>query len=176
MREPPRLYTTFEIAQALGVSRSWIHTHLRPKYSSPPPDFVAVARGGKNLNNLWTEASLVRWQAYHASTEPQSGIKRYSGYSDHNAVNMVGSLTVTWKLWWQPAPNGDSPVWWLSTPEGWWTSTSDGRMWVPTGLMTRPVDNRYVSVTGNVKPGTVVAVVLASIARVREQIEGSVKQ
>jgi hypothetical protein len=42
--------------------------------------------------------------------------------------------------------------------------------------MIRPTDNRYVSVNTCVKSGTVLATVLASIAGVREQIEGSVRQ
>jgi hypothetical protein len=174
-REPKRLYTTQEIADTLGVKRSWVHVHLRMARDGVPlPDFIASTRG-KHLGNLWTEQSLVRWQAYHAGTGA-SPTRRYDGYSDHNAVNRIGPLTVTWKLWWQPAATGDSTTWWLSSPAGWWVSTDDGESWWCTELMIRPTDNRYISVNSCVKNGTVLANVLASIAGVREQVEGSVRQ
>src|SRR6185295_9425955 len=100
--EPQRLYSANEIARELGERRSWVHAQMKKADAgAPQPPFVAITHGA-SPTLLWPESSLEHWRAYHASRNTVKKIAdKYSTYSDHRAVNRVGSLAITWKLWWR---------------------------------------------------------------------------
>lgn len=167
MREPQRLYTANEIAKMLGVSRHWVLEHFAER-EGPAPQFQAMR--GKVGTYLWTVESLDAWRAYHAGGGSVPS-HRTNGYSDHNAVNQVGPVTVTWKLWWRP--RGDGMVqWWFSTPQGWYCSDDDGRVWRHAETMVRPSDYRYISVNDIVRDmSSATSAVLRSAHMLRQKIE-----
>lgn len=143
--EPPMLYSAIDVAEQLGVSRTWIFSHMeRP--GSPPPAYRVQSKGSK-ISPLWTTRGVDNWRAYHARLLAPADRATAEVYSDHRAVNRVGNVTVTWKLWWQNLWDGRQ-CWWYSTPFGWYTSEDDGYSWEPSGAMLRPSDNRYYSVSG----------------------------
>ena len=171
MIEPQRLYSANEIARELGERRSWVHAQMKKVGAgAPQPPFVAITHGA-SPTLLWPESSLEHWRAYHASRNTVKKIAdKYSTYSDHRAVNRVGSLAITWKLWWRCGYDGGT-MWWFSTPQGWYTSSDDGRTWEATGLMVRPSDYHYFSVNGNAKPSPAVSAILHTIAEIRMGME-----
>lgn len=172
MPEPIRLYTVKEIADDLGVKRTWVNNrtglHTRDA-DAPQPEFTTFI-GGKDPIMLWSETGVQHWHAYAASQSSRpKQLTRV--YSDHRASNTVGGSVITWKLWWR---NGsDGPMWWFATPDGWWTSEDDGVSWKRTGLMVRPEGWHYYSVIGSVKPSAAVASILRSATALRRRIEGS---
>lgn len=171
MHKPHRLYTTSDIAQLLGVRRSWVHNKIvKNADSAPMPEFDVKTNGPAPLL-LWTESGLRRWEAYYASLGSiPPRISRHSAYSDHRAINRVGQLTVSWKLWWRCCFDGGT-VWWFSTPQGWWVSENDGRDWRNAEAMIRPTDYRYHCVSSNAPPTPAIAAVLRSATRLRQRLE-----
>lgn len=163
-----QLYSSGEIATLLGETRHWMTEHT-PRKGSPIPPFKRKHGGG--MQYLWTAENVDQWRAYHAGSESLPHRVLTNGFSDHNAVNRVANTTVTWKLWWQITADG--PVWWFSTPDGWWTSTDDGRSWSDARTMTRPSDYRYCSVNGIVTPNGAMASILRSTAALRRRLETS---
>lgn len=143
-----RLYTVLDIARELGQTKMWVHGRLVSSPNAPRPDFTANARGGTPIL-LWKRDSLPRWHTYKAGNETVSGNGHYAAYSDHRAVNKVGRISATWKLWWRNTHDGRM-LWWFSTPVGWWISDDDGASWRNTGLFQRPGDYHYYRVNGNV--------------------------
>lgn len=168
MSEPVRLYTISEIATMLGVSRMWVQRH-HSAATAPSPEFVMPSIRGKQMSLLWTEESLDRWRAYRASPSVNPG-NGWGNFSDHNAVNQIGSTRVTWKLWWRPTSAG-TMLWWFSTPRGWYCSEDDGTTWQPAETHVRPSDFRYICVgsSGQITPS--VASVLRSAEKLRCKIE-----
>lgn len=165
MNEPQILYSVNDIAKMLGVSRQWVHRRAQDNPAAPQPPFKTAA-GGRNVMPLWLAVQLPQWRAFHASTTSVPNRDRYVSYSDHNAVNKVNNLTVTYKLWWRCTHDGGT-MWWFSTPQGWWTSTDDGRTWQATGLQVRPADYHYYCVNSTGRPTTTMAAVLHSAAELR---------
>lgn len=168
--EPQRLYGPSEIATMLGLSRHAIVKQV--EYTgSPDPEYVIMRGGAPTM--LWSHAALDQWRAFLAGEGSIPRRDRYSGYSDHVAVNQLGPMTVTWKLWWSCTFDGGTR-WWFSTPSGWWTSDNDGRDWNPhEGGMLRPTDNRYYSVMGNVRPRGALVGVLREVEKLRRWIDSS---
>lgn len=164
-----RLYSAGEVGHILGVTRNWVLEHVA-RGKTPPADFVAVR--GKVDQPLWTAASVDQWRAYHAGDASIPSHHRGASYSDHNAVNQVGPVTVTWKLWWRNTHDGGA-MWWFSTPQGWYVSDDDGRTWDYADVMVRPGDYHYFSVNGSVIARGAVAAVLRSAAKLKGQLEGS---
>jgi hypothetical protein len=171
MTEPERLYTAKEIADELGERQSWVHAQMKKvDVGVPRPSFIAKIHGN-NLTLLWPATMMGHWRAYHASRNTVKRLAdKYSTYSDHRAVNRVGSLAITWKLWWRTSYDGGT-MWWFSTPQGWYTSTDDGQTWEATNLMVRPSDYRYFSVNGNAEPSPAVAAILHAVAGIRLGME-----
>lgn len=178
---PTRLYTANEVGRLFGTTRYWVLEHMA-RDGSPPADFVIV-RGSEQP--LWTSASVDHWRAYFASGESvprhriaAPGVRRPLAksppYSDHNAVNQVGPVTVTWKLWWRATRDGGT-MWWFSTPDGWYVSNDDGVTWDDADVMIRPQGYRYQCVNGSVKPKRYVADVLRSVDKLRQRLEGNSK-
>lgn len=168
--EPQHLYTAAEVANFLGVKRAWIHNRLLDRRDAPVPEFSAVVAGRAPLL-LWSADGVKRWQAFAASIDSVPlAARRRGSYSDHKAVNRVGRLTSTWKLWWRCAANGGT-LWWFSTPDGWYTSGNDGRTWDKTESMERPPDYHYYCVNGSVIPAPTTAAVLRSATELRRRIE-----
>lgn len=166
---PPRLYAISEVAKTLGVTTNWLNNRLSRDPAAPRADFIVHTRGVHPMQ-LWSQGSVNRWCAYHASVDSVNAAnRRYIGYSDHNAVNRVGNLVATYKLWWRPACDGGT-MWWFSTPQGWWTSIDDGVTWECTGLDVRPSDYHYVCVNGLARPTAGVAAVLRSVIAIRQRI------
>lgn len=166
-----RLYNATEIGTMLGIGRDWVSEHSRHG-DAPPADYEWFR--GKTAMPLWSGASLGHWRAYHASGEstPRTTARHVATFSDHNAVNQMGPVTVTWKLWWRNTHDGGAS-WWFSTPRGWWVSEDDGRTWKPSETMVRPSDYRYYSVNGCVRPKGAVAAVLREAGKLRRWIENS---
>lgn len=168
--QPKMLYSMEQVAQSLGVTKAWISKQVG-KSSAPPPDFQAQIKGGK-IALLWTEVSMDRWRAFRASVDPIAPrVRKYSSYSDHNAVNAIAGSTITWKLWSRPMCDGGT-LWWFSTPRGWYASNNDGVTWDFTDTMIRPVGYRYSCVNGSVTPTTSVAAILRSAGKLRRELEG----
>lgn len=168
MAEPVRLFTAGEVGEVLGESRHWVRKQQLSSVNAPPPSFEMRRTEGVMVA-LWTEADLERWKAFHRGA---TWVPKPDGYSDHNAVNQVGNLEVTWKLWWRPLPDGEV-MWWFSTPRGWFVSIDNGRSWSDTDTLTRPGDYRYYHVNGNVtmQPSATKAV-LRSAEALRMRLEG----
>jgi hypothetical protein len=162
-----RLYGATEIGTILGLSRDWVLKHVR-RGDGPPAEYEAMK--GKQCQALWSAASLSHWRAYHASGESLPRTNRYSNCSDHYAVNQMGPLAITWKLWWRNTHDGGTS-WWFSTPQGWWFSEDDGVTWKPTESMVRPSAYHYYSVNGSVRPKGAVAGVLREAEKLRRWIE-----
>jgi hypothetical protein len=163
-----RLYGVAEVAAALGVDRAWVRRHITR--GAPQPDFEAAA--GRKMMMLWTQASVDRWRAYHASELCLPITEHYASFSDHNAVNRVGRIEVTWKLWWRNTFDGGA-MWWYSTPRGWYVSNNDGRTWEDADVMVKPGGYHYFAVNGNVTPQRHVANVLRSAAELRQRLENA---
>lgn len=161
-----QLYTAAGIAEMLGTHRHWV---LKSK--GPEPDFQARFHGA-NPVMLWTERSVERWRAYHASPQSIPGGGRYTSYSDHRAVNQMGPTTVTWKLWWRPTFDGGTQCW-FSTPVGWYVSEDDGENWRHTGAMDRPSDFTYVAINGNGTPTSWITIVLHRASKIRQRLEAA---
>lgn len=160
------LHSASEVAKLIGVPRRWVIEHSHG--SGPPPDFTAH-RGARPMM-LWTDESVNRWRAYYMSETSTSGLRRFDSYSDHNAVNQVGSLTITWKLWWRNTHDGGA-MWWFSTPKGWFVSNDDGRSWDFADVMVRPGDYRYISVNGSVNPSQHTLSIIRGVGHLRGLIE-----
>lgn len=163
-----RLYGAKEVAAMLGTQLNWVLKHMRN--GGPPPDFC-VQRGGK-MAPLWSPVSIDRWRAYHASSASLPKVERYLTFSDHNAVNQVGGLMVTWKLWWRNTYDGGA-MWWFSTPDGWYVSDDDGRTWDFADTMVRPGGYHYFSVNGNVNPNRAVAGILRTAHQLKQRLEAA---
>ena len=165
-----RLFTVSEIASFLGVTNKWVHNELnRRGANAPRPEFTAHI-GGRSPILLWPEHDMVRWEAYYASLGSiPATVTAHSAYSDHRAVNMLRKTTVTWKLWWRCSSDG--PVWWFSTPAGWWVSDDDGRGWRDAGCMIRPTEYHYFSVNGTAKPSPALSGIIRSATKLRRRLE-----
>lgn len=174
--KPTRLYTANEIGRLFSTTRYWVIEHML-RDGSPPPDFIIV-RGSEQP--LWTAASVDHWRAYFASQESiprhrtaAPGVRRPLAksprYSDDNAVNQVGPVSVTWKLSWRATRDGGT-MYWLSSPVGWWVSNDDGRTWDNADVMVRPQGYRYQFVNGSVRPPPHVAAVLRSADELRKRL------
>lgn len=163
---PQRLYTANEVGKAIGMSRHWVLEHCE-RDGAVPPEFTVMR--GDLTQPLWSEGSLDRWRAYCAGESSLPKHSRYAGYSDHKAVNQVGPVTVTWKLWWRCLSDGGA-LWWFSTPKGWYASNDDGRTWSFTDTMIRPPGHRYYSVNADITPKGAVAAVLRSAEKLRRSI------
>lgn len=171
MSEPQQLFTVNEIAGIIGTSGRWMHHRLKTNPSAPRAEYTITSnRSGPIL--LWSQQGVMRWQAFHASCESTPPVRFFS-YSDHNAVNRVGGIDVTWKLWWRTVFDGGTQ-WWFSTPQGWWTSVDDGRSWQFTDMTVRPGDYRYQSVNANVMVRGAMAAVLRSAHALRQRLESEV--
>lgn len=166
-RPPIRLYSAGEIGNILGVTRNWVLAHMiRPE--SPREEFTAIR--GKTQQPLWTARGVDEWRAYHAGDGSIPRHHKAGAYSDHNAVNQVGPVTVTWKLWWRCLPDG-GVLWWFSTPDGWYASHDDGITWSRTDTMVRPSDYHYYSVNTNAMVNRATVAVLRSTEKLRLRIE-----
>lgn len=130
----------------LGISRHRVYRYLEEGPRRLEPDYKALWSGNKD-QVFWRESKLAVWRQYVAAMDvPVAHVdakKMTSGFSDHNAVNVVGTFHVSWRLWWKPCTT-DALEWWFSTPQGWYTSTDEGSTWHRTGLMRRP-ETRYVA-------------------------------
>ena len=162
-----RLYTANEVATLFGMTRHWVLEHMS-RDGAPEPEFEMMR--GKVAQPLWTVAGLDRWRGYFAGGKSIPRHRTGDAYSDHKAVNQVGPVTVTWKLWWRCTGDG-GVLWWYSTPEGWYVSNNDGQSWDFTGTPIRPSDYRYYSVNtyDTVKGAT--SAVLRSADRLRQRLE-----
>lgn len=168
MSTPPiRLYGAGEIGTMLGLSRHWVIKHYTHP-DAPRADYTTMH--GTSVQSLWSAAALDHWRAFHAGegSIPRNG--RYTTFSDHHAVNHVGKIEVTWKLSWRCDYDGGT-AWLYSTPEGWYISTDDGHSWEATGSMIRDREYRYMSVNGNVPPGSAVKAILRECQKLRARIE-----
>lgn len=161
-----KLFTVNEVAKELGVTRPWIHSRIRND-DSPRADFTMAGRGCPQL--LWTETSLNRWRTYKDSGERVSGNSHYAAYSDHRAVNRVGRISASWKLWWRTTHDGNA-VWWYSTPTGWWISDDDGRTWRNSGLWERPGDYRYCCVNDSVNADSASKAVQRNARKLKDKL------
>lgn len=166
------LYTVSHVARMLGETEKWVH-YVRKNHGAPEPSYEAQISGGPVPACLWNDTELDQWRAFHASQAwvPSVKIRRrkVDPYSDHKAVNHVRSRAITWKLWWHNSFEG--PVWWFSTPQGWYNSNDDGRHWHLSGLDVRPEVFSYYAVNGTARPGGHVATILRSAANLRDMIE-----
>jgi hypothetical protein len=169
---PQRLYTANEVSKVVGMTRHWVLEHCA-RTGAPTPEFTVMR--GDLTQPLWTEGSLDRWRAYHAGDVSGPDHGRYSGYSDHNAVNQVGPVTVTWKLSWRCMYDGGA-LWLFSTPRGWYISNDDGVTWDFADTMVRPTGYRYFSVNANVNPGSTISRILRSCEKLRRSIEKDISQ
>jgi len=172
MPNPQRLYTANEIAKHLGVTRRWLDIRLNNE-TAPKPEFTART-GGKDPMLLWSKAGFDRWEVFHASASSvPANVAKFTSYSDHKAVNRFSTqITVTWKLWFRAAGNGDTQ-WWFSTPDGWYISANYGANWRRTGLMVRPTEYKYHSICVNsddIMTPTTIRVVLRGAELLRRQL------
>lgn len=169
MSTPPiRLYGAGEIGTMLGLSRHWVIKHYTHP-DAPRADYTTMH--GTSVQSLWSAEALDHWRAFHAGegSIPRNG--RYTTFSDHHSVNHVGKIQVTWKLSWRCAHSG-GVVWWFSTPDGWFTSSDDGRSWEMTGSMLRPSEYHYIYVNDVVRPSGAVAALLREVEKLRRRLEG----
>lgn len=178
-QSPERLYTANEVGKLFGTTRYWVLEHML-RDGSPPPDYIIV-RGSEQP--LWSAPSLDHWRVYfagqdsiprHHRAEPSTKRNRWArtpAYSDHRAVNQVGPVQVTWKLWWRSLPDNHR-LWWFSTPDGWYASHDDGTTWSRTGVMIRPEGYRYIAVNVNVISDEDVVAALRSVEKLRQRLEG----
>jgi hypothetical protein len=173
--EPQRLYTANEIGTMLGKTRHWVLHQFNSK-DAPPPSYTTF-RGTKRDAYLWTAEDLARWRDYHAGIEwRRARTLSESEYSDHKAVNQVGSLTVTWKLWWRCLYDGIIE-WWFSTPQGWVYRDdldSGWREW--HGGMMRPTEYHYFCVNRNDKLPSATKAILRSADELRQRMESEANQ
>lgn len=166
---PETLYPAVHVARMLGETTKWVH-RCRHEKGAPEPAYEAQLRGGPTPAILWTAAQLDQWLAFHASQSPNPRPNtRKNLYSDHKAVNNTKGQLVTWKLWWHNGYGG--PVWWYSTPQGWYNSNDDGENWWLTGLDVRPDHFTYFAINGDARPGGHLARMLRSAAVLRESVE-----
>ena len=143
-----RVYTTENVAKMTNAGVSSIRSLVLWK-KAPKAAYQVVSNTGR-IQYLWDQAGLEEWHRLitereelragrvprkrRAASESPFGVKQGKAFSDHNAVNQVGKVMITWRLWWQDDPQWpDSTIWWFSTPEGWFTSKNDGRSWEKHG-------------------------------------------
>lgn len=166
--QPERLWGTTDIMDILKVQRTWLTSHQR-RPGSPRPEYEVIDRNGRKTP-LWSDRGVEQWRLYleNLKVDPKTG--KSTAYSDHNALNRIRFMSVTWKLWWSNVWDGGTK-WWFSTPQGWYTSIDDGKTWVPTGEMVRPNDNRYYAVSANLQTADgAVCKVLRSALALREAL------
>jgi hypothetical protein len=172
MTKPQRLFTINDVAGIVGINYKTITRLLESDPSAPAAEFW-MPRGSLGSMQLWSAAGVARWQEFHAK-EKTAVPTELAGYSDHKALNKVGAVEVTWKLWFRSF-SSDVTQWWFSTPEGWWTSIDDGESWQFTGLQLRPTHYRYSCVNGNVTASGVHSGVLKQTYLLRRRLERKVE-
>lgn len=153
-----------------GLNRNQYDTLLP---AAPPAPFTA-GYGNTRHQPLWRESDLQAWvdlaERMKATLTHQR--QRPENYSDHQAVNVVAGMVVTWRLWYRPGAGYDMLTWWFSTPRGWYVS-NDARTWMSTDEMVRPTAYRYVPVAS---PSGMAITARATAMQLRKRIENALAE
>lgn len=153
----------FSINNMVEILNRPIYHFVKIGRNGPPAAVYNVSREGGRVQPYWDLKGVEAWREAFKMMDDESAqpvpraMIQPSTFSDHKAVNVIGNIEVTWRLWWKPASGSDdSVIWWFSTPFGWYQSANNGVNWVRTNQMIRPA-GRYFPAAPGVTTGSVAA-------------------